>query len=43
MMPLQSSIERNPNTPLRSSPLASRMFSIGGMKARLPVAISSTS
>ena len=42
-MALQSSMPRKANTPGRNSPLSSRAPSMGGMKARLPVAISSTS
>ena len=43
MMPLQSSMVRKPNTPGCSLPSAPRAPFIGGMKARLPVAISSLS
>ena len=43
MMPVQSSMPRNANTPGRRLPSSRHAPSIGGMKARLPVAISSTS
>ena len=43
MMPVQSSMPRKANTPGRRVPLSSHAPSIGGMKARLPVAISRVS
>ena len=43
MMPWQSSMVRKPKTPCFRLPSGVRTPSIGGMKARLPVAISSLS